>query len=194
MDNLAKKLISVPEYLEIERTSEEKHEYYKGELFAMAGAKKKHNQIVFNIMGEFYNQLKEKPCIAFGSDMKVQVKPDGLFTYPDISALCGEEKYLDAKEDTLLNPSLLIEVLSESTENYDRGKKFILYRELESLQEYVLVSSEYKKIEIYRRTANNQWLLSDVKEDEPVVFETIQCSVPLKEIYNKVQFTDSTNL
>ena len=194
MDNLARKLISVPEYLEIERTSEEKHEYYKGELFSMAGGKRVHAVIAGNILTKINNQIENKPCIAFGSDMKVQVKPDGLFTYPDISALCGEEKYLDAKEDTLLNPSLLIEVLSESTENYDRGKKFILYRELESLQEYVLVSSEYKKIEIYRRTANNQWLLSDVKEDEPVVFETIQCSVSLKEIYNKVQFTDSASL
>jgi Uma2 family endonuclease len=194
MDNLARKLISVPEYLEIERTSEEKHEYYKGELFSMAGGKRVHAVIAGNILTKINNQIENKPCIAFGSDMKVQVKSDGLFTYPDISALCGEEKYLDAKEDTLLNPSLIIEVLSESTENYDRGKMFILYRELESLQEYVLVSSEYKKIEIYRRTANNQWLLSDVKEDEPVVFETIQCSVSLKEIYNKVQFTDSASL
>ena len=189
MGNLAKQLVSVPEYLEIERTSNEKHEYYKGKLFAMAGAKKKHNQIVFNIIGELYNQLKEKPCIAFGSDMKVRVKSDGLFTYPDISALCGEEKYLDEKEDTLLNPGLIIEVLSESTENYDRGKKFILYRELESLQEYVLVSSDYRKVEIFRRTVNNQWLLSDIKEGEPVVFETIQCSVSLNEIYNKVKLT-----
>ena len=194
MDNLARKLISVPEYLEIERTSEEKHEYYKGELFAMAGGKRVHAVIAGNILTKINNQIENKPCIAFGSDMKVQVKPDGLFTYPDISALCGEEKYLDAKEDTLLNPSLIIEVLSESTENYDRGKKFILYRELESLQEYVLVASEYKKIEIYRRTANNQWLLSDVKEDEQVVFETIQCFVSHKEIYNKVQFTDSASL
>jgi Uma2 family endonuclease len=123
--------------------------------------------------------------------MKVQVKPDGLYTYPDISALCGDEKYLDDKEDTLLNPSLIIEVLSESTENYDRGKKFVLYRELKSLQEYVLVSSEYKKVEIFRRTQSNQWLLSDPAEDEPIIFESINVSISLEEIYNKVKFPDS---
>lgn len=188
MTNLAKKMITVSEYLDLERSAKEKHEFYKGELFAMAGAKKRHNQIVFNIIGQLYNQLKEKPCIAFGSDMKVRVKPDGLFTYPDISALCGEEKYLDENEDVLLNPSLVIEVLSESTENYDRGKKFILYRELKSLREYVLVSSEYKKVEIFRRTESNQWLLSDVMENEPVLFESINCSISLQEIYSKIQF------
>ena len=117
MTNLSNKLVTVTEYLALERNSKEKHEFYKGEMFAMAGAKKRHNQIVFNIIGQLYNQLKDKPCIAFGSDMKVRVKPDGLFTYPDISALCGEEKYLDENEDVLLNPSLIVEVLSESTEN-----------------------------------------------------------------------------
>jgi Uma2 family endonuclease len=190
MENLARKLISVDEYLEIERTSEEKHEYYKGEMFAMAGGKRVHSVIAGNILTKINIQIEKKPCIAFGSDMKVRVRPDGLYTYPDISALCGEEKYHDEKEDTLLNPSLIVEVLSESTENYDRGKKFVLYRELESLQEYVLVSSDYKKVEIFRRTANNQWLLSDVKEDEPVQFETIQCSISLEDIYNKVAFIE----
>jgi Uma2 family endonuclease len=109
---------------------------------------------------------------------------------PTYQHYAGKKKYHDEKEDTLLNPSLIVEVLSESTENYDRGKKFVLYRELESLQEYVLVSSDYKKVEIFRRTANNQWLLSDVKEDEPVQFETIQCSISLEDIYNKVAFIE----
>lgn len=194
MENLARKLISVSEYLEIERTSQEKHEYYKGEIFAMVGGKRVHAVIAGNILTKINIQIEKKSCIAFGSDMKVQVKPDGLFTYPDISALCGEEKILDEKEDTLLNPSLIIEVLSESTENYDRGKKFMLYHELESLQEYVLVSSDYKKVEIFRRTANNQWLLSDIKENEPVVFETVQCSLSFDEIYNKVKFGESNSL
>ncbi|HMV45909.1 MAG TPA: Uma2 family endonuclease [Leptospiraceae bacterium] len=188
MKNLARQLLTESEYLALERNSETKHEYYKGEMFAMAGAKKKHNQIVFNIVGQLYIQLKDKPCIAFNSDMRVQVKANGLYTYPDISALCGEEKYLDEKEDTLLNPSLIVEVLSESTETYDRGKKFILYRELESLREYVLVSTEYKKVEIFRRTQNNQWLLTDSLESEPIVFETIQVSLSYEEIYNKVNF------
>ncbi len=188
MTNLAKKMITVTEYLALERNSKEKHEFYKGEMFAMAGAKKRHNQIVFNIIGQLYNQLKDKPCIAFGSDMKVRVKPDGLFTYPDISALCGDEKYLDENEDVLLNPSLIIEVLSESTENYDRGKKFVLYRELESLREYVLISSDYKKVEIFKRTQSNQWLLSDIIENELIHFESIHCSISFEEIYNKIQF------
>jgi Uma2 family endonuclease len=190
MENLARKMITVTEYLELERTSEEKHEYYKGEIFAMAGGKRVHTVIAGNILTKINIQIEKKPCIAFGSDLKVRVKQDGLFTYPDLSALCGEEKYLDEKQDTLLNPSLIIEVLSQSTENYDRGKKFALYRELESLREYVLVASDYKKVEIFRRTANNEWFLSDPKENEPIFFESINCSVLYEDIYNKVNFTE----
>lgn len=191
MENLARKMITVSEYLELERSSKEKHEYYKGEIFAMAGGTRVHTLIAGNILTKINIQIEKKPCIAFGSDLKVRVKLDGLFTYPDLSALCGEEKYLDDKHDTLLNPSLIIEVLSQSTENYDRGKKFALYRELESLREYVLISSEYQKVEIFRRTANNQWLLSDPNENEPILFESINCSISYKDIYNKVNFTEA---
>jgi Uma2 family endonuclease len=191
MTNLVQELLTESEYLALERKSQTKHEYYKGEMFAMASAKRVHSVIAGNIMGQLYIQLKDKPSIAFNSDMRVQVKANGLYTYPDISTLCGEEKYLDEKEDTLLNPSLIVEVLSESTETYDRGKKFILYRELESLREYVLVSTEYKKVEIFRRTQNNQWLLTDSLENEPIVFETIQESLTYEEIYNKVNFPSS---
>jgi Uma2 family endonuclease len=192
MTNLARQLITLPEYLALERSSDKKHEYYKGEMFAMAGGRRVHSVIAGNIITKINIQIEKRPCIVFGSDMKVQVKPDGLFTYPDISALCGEEKYLDENEDTLLNPSLIIEVLSESTETYDRGRKFVLYRELESLREYVLVSSDYKKVEIFRRTQNNQWLLSDSKENEPIIFESINASFSLEEIYNKVKFPESS--
>lgn len=194
MTNLARKLMTESEYLEMERNSDVKHEYYQGEIFAMAGAKRAHNAISVNILIEIGTQLKDRPCIVFGPDMRVQVSSNGLYTYPDIVAVCGEEKYLDKNEDTLLNPSLVIEVLSESTENYDRGKKFALYRGLESLKEYVLVSSEYRKVEIFRKNTMGQWVLSDVNENEPVVLESVDCGLLLNDIYSKVEFPESVSL
>ncbi len=194
MTNLARKLMTESEYLEMERNSDVKHEFYQGEMFAMAGAKKAHNAISVNILIEIGNQMKDRPCFVFGSDMRVQVSTNGLYTYPDIVAVCGEEKYLDHTEDTLLNPSLIIEVLSDSTENYDRGKKFALYRGLDSLKEYVLVSSEYRKVEIFRKNAAGEWVLSDVNEDEPAVLESVGCSLLLNDIYNKVEFPENISL
>ena len=194
MTNLAVKLMTESEYLEMERNSDSKHEFYQGEIFAMAGAKRVHNQIVFNISGLLFNHFREKNCNAYGSDMRVQVSTNGLYTYPDIVVVCGEEKYLDKTEDTFLNPSLIIEVLSDSTENYDRGKKFALYRGLESLKEYMLVSSEYRKVEIFRKNGAGQWVLSDVNEDEPAVLESVGCSLLLNDIYNKVEFPEFISL
>src|SRR5262245_25786086 len=128
-----KKKISIEEYLEMEETSQEKHEYYRGEVFAMSGPKVQHNIIAGNVFGILVNKLKGKPCRPFSSDQRVHIEKNTLFTYPDISIICGEIKTLNDDEWNALNPTMLIEVLSPSTKNYDRGEKFMLYRDIASL-------------------------------------------------------------
>lgn len=194
MENLAKKFISVEEYLTLEKKSDEKHEYCNGELFSMAGAKKNHNIIVSNLIITLGNLLKTRPCIVYPSDMKVAIDAKRHFVYPDVSVVCGESKFLTDEEDVLLNPQVVIEVLSESTEKYDRGKKFEAYRKLQSVQEFVLASSEYKKIEVYSRTGGGIWLLSESFANKDIHLNSIDCSLTLGNVYDKVdlQHLDST--
>jgi Uma2 family endonuclease len=137
-----KSFLTPEQYLEIERPAERKSEYYNGEMFAMAGAKRAHNLLVTNLLAGLHRQLRSRPCEVYPSDMRVRVSATGLYTYPDIVAVCGEQQFLDDTEDTLLNPGLLVEVLSPSTEAYDRGRKFEQYKTLDSLREYMLVASE----------------------------------------------------
>src|ERR1041385_5553388 len=136
-----KKKLTVDEYLEFERTSTEKHEYFRGEVFAMSGASPRHNIIFTNLIGELYTALKGKPCRPYGSDMKVQIPENTLFAYPDISIFCGDVKRLDNDKEYIIGPSVLIEILSPSIRNYDRGEKFQLYRDIPSLKEYILVDT-----------------------------------------------------
>ena len=140
---------TIEEYLEMENAAAEKHEYYKGEIFAMSGAKLTHNMIVTNIFGNLYSKLKGKPCRPFGSDMRIHIPANTLFTYPDISVMCGEIESRDNDDMNFLNPTVIIEVLSPSTKNYDRGEKFRLYRDIPSLKEYILVDSESISIEAF---------------------------------------------
>lgn len=130
------------EYLEFERKSEEKHEYFDGEIFAVAGAKRNHNKIVGNLNGLIWQHLKEKSCEFYPSDMRVFIPSTNLYTYPDLAVVCDEPKFQDDVFDTLLNPILIIKILSELAENYDRSKMFQHYRSIESLHEYVLVSTD----------------------------------------------------
>src|SRR5690606_7579846 len=139
MTAVPKKRLTAEEYLEFERSSEIKHEFYNGRVFAMAGAKRRHNLIALNIGSEIRSNLKGKDCEAYPSDMRVLVAEFGLYTYPDVSVVCGKPEFQDDVLDTLLNPVLLIEILSDSTESYDRGRKFQHYRSIETLKEYVLV-------------------------------------------------------
>ena len=137
-----KQKYSVEEYLEMEKAATEKHEYYQGEIFAMAGPKFQHVVIAGNVFGQLKNKLKGKPCQPLGSDMRVHVPKNTLFTYPDISVVCGSPEFLNNDEWNLLNPTVIIEVLSPSTRNYDRGDKFNLYRDIPTLKEYILVDSQ----------------------------------------------------
>ncbi len=192
MNNLARKFFTTEEYLEIERAAEFKSEFYAGEMFMMAGAKANHVRIVVNLSGELRMVFKKKPCQVFSTDMRVLTTKSGLYTYPDLVVVCETAKFLDEKNDTLLNPNLIIEVLSDSTESYDRGKKFQMYREIETLEEYVLVSTNEKKIEVFKKVNQKQWLLSEYKMDESVLFESIESSFSMEEIYEKVEFEENS--
>jgi len=174
-------------YLEFERASDTKHEYYQGEIFAMAGASRNHDRIAGNTFVSLHIQLRNGPCSIHTSDMRVRVSRAGAFTYPDISVGCGEEEYTSDKPDTLLNPTLIVEVLSTSTEGYDRGKKFQHYRTLESLQEYVLISQDAHRIEHYVRQADDSWLFTEaVGLEATLQLPSIQCSLSLADVYEKV--------
>lgn len=191
MSAMPKTKLTPEEYLEFERNSEIKHEYFDGEIFAMAGAKRNHNQIVGNLTGLVWQHLKGKDCEFYPTDMRVFVPKTGLYTYPDLVVVCGEPKFKDSIFDTLLNPILLIEVLSDTTESYDRGKKFQHYRSIESLQEYVLVSQDEARIEKYVKHGAGFWLLSEaVGLDAEIKFDSIDCVIALGEVYDKIDFSD----
>ena len=191
MSAIPKTKLTPTEYLEFERKSEEKHEFFNGEIFAMSGAKRNHNVIAWNIGSELHRRLKGRKCEAYPADMRVFVPQTGLYTYPDLVVVCGEPQFQDDVFDTLLNPILLIEVLSDSTESYDRGKKFQHYRSIESLQEYILVSQNEARIEKYVKHGDGFWLLSEaVGLDSEIEFSAIECRIPLREVYDKVDFSD----
>ncbi|MGI8642196.1 MAG: Uma2 family endonuclease [Pyrinomonadaceae bacterium] len=191
MSAIPKTKLTPEEYLEFERKSEERHEYFNGEIFVMSGAKRNHNVVAWNIGGELCQKLKGKNSEAYPADMRVFVPETGLYTYPDLVVVCGEPKFKDNVFDTLLNPILIIEVLSESTESYDRGKKFQHYRSIESLREYVLVSQDEARIEKYVKNGDGFWFLSEaVGLEAEIEFSSIECRIALKEVYDKVNFSD----
>jgi Uma2 family endonuclease len=194
MSALPEKIWSPETYLAYERDSSERHEYLAGEIYAMAGASANHNLIVANAISSFHAQLRQKPCRVYPSDMRLKVKQSGLYTYPDISIVCGEPQFEDADSDTLLNPTVIIEVLSPTTEAYDRGKKFQHYRTLVSLQEYVLIAQDSYQVEHYSRQADDTWLLSDVNSlTSTLTLPSIQCTVLITDLYEKVSFKPSAD-
>lgn len=192
MEALAKESEYTPDqYLALERKAEYKSEYVNGRIFAMAGASRQHNQITFNIAGELRLQLKGRACIAYSNDMRVKVPQTGLYSYPDVVATCNEPKFEDTFVDTLLNPTVIIEVLSDSTEVYDRGEKFAHYRRLSSLEEYILVAQHRICLEHYARQGE-RWILTEISElDGIALLDSIGCTLPLKEIYDKVELPDN---
>jgi len=160
----SKQMISIEAYLEMENTALEKHEYYRGEVFAMSGAKVPHNVIAGNVFVSLSNKLRGKKCKPYNSDQRIHIPPNTLFTYPDISIVCGEVITLNGDEYNVLNPSVIIEVLSTSTKNYDRGEKFKLYRDIATLKEYILVDSESVHIEVFRLNESDHWELEEYDE------------------------------
>ena len=176
------------EYLALDRQAEHKSEYYGGEIFAMAGGSERHNLIVGNVFAGLHAQFRKRPCKVYASDMRVKVGQAGMYAYPDVAAVCGEVRFDDEQRDTLLNPSVIVEVLSESTEGYDRGKKFEYYRRLDSLVEYVLVAQDAHHVEHYVRQADNRWLLSEyASAQDAISLPSISAHLSLAEIYDKVE-------
>lgn len=181
--------MSESDYLAFERTSEEKHEYIDGETYAMVGASEKHNLISVNVLATLHSQLRGKPCKTYPSDMKVNAPSTGSYMYPDVSVVCGDAQFRDDQSDILLNPTLIIEVLSPSTEAYDRGKKFQRYREIESLQAYALISQETPHIDCFVRQDKNTWILSDADGiDAKIDLVPIDCVLSLVDVYERVDF------
>jgi len=180
--------IAPAEYLAAERRAATRSEYVNGKAYAMAGASREHVTIVANLAYLLVGQFKGRPCMAFTNDMRVKVTETGLYTYPDVAALCSEPEFEDAEQDTLMNPSLIIEVLSDSTERYDRGDKFAHYRRLTSLQDYVLVSRHRRLVEHFARHGE-EWILRMAEGLEAILpLPAMGCELPLADIYDKVSF------
>ncbi|HLK59669.1 MAG TPA: Uma2 family endonuclease [Chthonomonadaceae bacterium] len=177
------------EYLALERSADTKSEYFEGEIRAMAGGTPQHGAITVNISSELRMQLKGKPCQVFSSDVKVRTRPDGLFTYPDVSVVCGALQFHDEREDVLTNPCVIVEVLSDSTEAEDRGRKFFQYRQIETLTDYLLVSQKEPLIDYYEKQEDGRWLLASVVGlESSLTLDSVGCVLALSEVYDKIQF------
>jgi Uma2 family endonuclease len=177
------------QYLEIERSAETKSEFFDGEMFAMSGGSRKHSLIAMN-MGSALNQhLAGQPCEVYGSDLRVKSEATGLYTYPDVTVACGDLRFEDEREDTLLSPTIVVEVLSPSTELYDRGFKFQHYQQIESLREYVLVSQKRPRVEHFQRQPDGRWLFTVTQGlDEVLALPALGCELALRVIYQHVHF------
>jgi len=180
--------VSPGEYLQRERAARERSEYREGRVFAMAGASRNHNRIVTNISSSLNVQLKSRDCNNYSSDMRVSLGGGKRYVYPDVVVTCGREEFEDEKHDTLLNPVVIVEVLSPSTEAHDRGEKFFYYQSIPSLEEYVLVSQERKRLEIFRRREDGSWAYRALPSEAAVLdLESIDCVLIMDEVYAKVE-------
>jgi Uma2 family endonuclease len=188
MSTPPKTYLTPEQYLEIERKAEFKSEYYNGEMFAMPGASYAHIKIVAHAMRELGQQLRGRACEPLSNDMRVRVTPS-VYAYPDIVIVCGEPQFADDTFDILLNPTVIIEVLSKSTEAYDRGLKSRKYRSLHSLSEYLMISSQQVSAELYTRRPDGHWLLTERESlEESIDLKSVDCHLLLADLYEKVDF------
>ena len=189
MSSQPKSNMTAKEYLAIERDVQNRHEFYRGEMFAMGGASRAHNQIALNLARLLGNEFADRKCTVYVSDMRVLVSDSGLYTYPDLVITCESPEFEDEHVDTLLNPQVVIEILSNSTEVYDRGKKFEHYRQISSLKDYILVSQDHAQIDHFNFSAQGRWVLTDASGlQASLAIETIDCQLVLAEVYAKVEF------
>jgi len=181
--------ISINEYLIAERSAAAKHEYFKGEIFAMSGASFRHNKITTNLNRAILPYLGSGDCEMFGSDLRVHIPENTLFAYPDSIIICGKPEFLDEHFDTVTNPSVIIEILSPSSKDYDRGTKFTLYRSIPALQEYILIDSESVSIEIFSQSQQKTWFLEEFKSvGDSFSIKAIGVNIRLSQIYSGLQF------
>lgn len=188
MDHTKKQTLTELEYLEMEIVSAEKHEYYQGEIFGMAGATVEHNRIVSNTLIGLGSKLSNRDCVPFTSDLRVNIEANALYTYPDITVVCGEIEKLPNAFDTIINPTLIIEVLSASTKDYDRGTKFMLYRDIPSLKEYIVIDSTGNvHLEKFYKNADGLWILNEYKSSEDSVsLQSLEIDLSMADIYRGV--------
>ena len=192
MSAVLKTKLTETEYLAKERRAEFRSEFYRGDMFAMAGASREHILIAGNLAGEIRTQFKGRSCEVYSTDMRVKVSATGLYTYPDVVIVCGEPEFLDAEVDTLLNPTVLIEVLSQSTESYDRGAKAELYRRIPSLREHVLIAQDRPHVEVLIRQTDRNWLLQETSDlDQTVTIPSVSVSLSMRDIYDRITFEES---
>jgi len=181
------------DYLALERAAEFKSEFFDGEMFAMAGGTAMHSLIATNVAGEFINRLRGRPYVPFNADLRIKVEKTGLLTYPDLSFICGALRFVEGTDDTVINPTLLVEVLSDSTEAYDRGRKFENYREIPSLKEYLLVSQKDPRAELFIRQGDGRWLLQEAAGlQATLAVPSLEITLALSEIFANVQFAPTT--
>jgi Uma2 family endonuclease len=177
------------EYLALERASPIKHEYYAGRVYAMTGAKEPHNLIAGNLVAALHPQLRRKPCRIYSSDMRVKILRSGLNTYPDVVIVCGQPQFTDTVHDTITNPVVLIEILSASTERYDRGMKFEHYRTIDTLRNYILVAQDHYHIEHFARQEGGLWVFQEATDVSAELYiPSIECTMKLEDVYEKVDF------
>src|ERR1700722_4745315 len=181
--------VTEEEYLALDRAAEVRSEFLDGEMWAMSGGSMQHSQLGMNLSGLLYNALLEGDCQAFTPDFRVRVAPGRMYAYPDITVVCGKPLLADNQQDTLLNPTVIFEILSPSTEKYDRGVKFQFYRAIQSLRDYVLVSQDRVLIEKYTRTEAGTWTLRDYQRlEDAFTIESIDTRLPVGPIYHRVEF------
>jgi Uma2 family endonuclease len=181
--------ITEAEYLALDRAAEIRSEFIDGEMVAMSGGTPEHSTVAVNLTVELGNRLGDGPCQVFNNDLRIRVRPGRMYTYPDLSVVCGELQFSDDIRDTITNPSVIFEVLSPSTERYDRGKKFAFYENIQSLKSYVLVSQEEMLVEHFTRTEANTWTMRrHTKPEDELHIAEIGVSIPLAAIYRRVQF------
>lgn len=183
--------LTVEQYLGLERAAPNKHEYYDGRMYAMAGGSFAHARLISNLTRYISEALDDSPCVVATTELLVRTSSEGLHTYPDIVVVCGEASLADEHRDILLNPTVLIEVLSKSTEAHDRGLKFKECRRIESLQEYVLVSQIEPRVEVFRRGSAGEWTLRDFSGTDALCqLASLNCEIPLARIYRNVRFAE----
>ena len=193
MATVIKPKISVADYFVSDAKSEYKIEYFDGEIFMMAGASARHNLISAGLSFALFSRIRARGCFIFPGDMRLMAEEDSSYTYPDLIIVCGRPRYADTVPETLLNPTVIVEILSPSTEGRDRGRKLQRYRQIDTLQEYVLVSQSSYHVECFSREAEGGWLLTDaVGREANLNLPSLDCQISLDEIYQQVQFETET--
>ena len=187
MEQREKKYIAPEDYLEAEASAEVRSEYYHGETFVMTGSSFNHNLIAANVSSFLHMALRESGCFALSADMKVQVDAKKHYTYPDIAVICGEVEFAEGRNDVVKNPVVIVEILSESTKDYDRGTKFTAYREIESLEDYILIDQYDYRVEHFHKKESGQWVLDDHKRlEDSLAIRSVELELPLATIYDRL--------